>query len=132
MKLASYKNGQRDGELMIVSRDLATAYSAAGIADTMQQALDNWQHLAPQLEQRYVQLNQGELEASAFDESRCCSPLPRAYQWADGSAYVNHVELVRRARDASAPREWDAPTHARPPPAPAPRPALRLSTPRPP
>ncbi len=106
MKLASYKNGQRDGELMIVSRDLATAYSAAGIADTMQQALDNWQHLAPQLEQRYVQLNQGELEASAFDESRCCSPLPRAYQWADGSAYVNHVELVRRARDAEMPESF--------------------------
>lgn len=106
MKLATYKNDTRDGTLMIVSRDLTKACSAEGICNTMQQALDNWQAIAPQLQMRYEQLNSGQLESVAFDASRCESPLPRAYQWADGSAYVNHVELVRKARGAEMPESF--------------------------
>lgn len=106
MKLATYKNDTRDGALMIVSRDLTKACSADDICSTMQQALDNWQAIAPQLQMRYEQLNSGEGESIAFDESRCESPLPRAYQWADGSAYVNHVELVRKARGAEMPESF--------------------------
>ncbi|WP_421133952.1 fumarylacetoacetate hydrolase family protein [Alteromonas sp. A079] len=106
MKLATYKNDTRDGALMIVSRDLTKACSADDICSTMQQALDNWQAIAPQLQMRYEQLNSGESESVAFDESRCESPLPRAYQWADGSAYVNHVELVRKARGAEMPESF--------------------------
>ena len=106
MKLATYKNDTRDGTLMIVSRDLTEACSAEGICSTMQQALDNWQAIAPQLQMRYEQLNSGQRESIAFDASRCESPLPRAYQWADGSAYVNHVELVRKARGAEMPESF--------------------------
>jgi fumarylacetoacetate (FAA) hydrolase len=106
MKLATYKNDTRDGTLMIVSRDLTKACSAEGICGTLQQALDNWQAIAPQLQMRYEQLNSGQRESIAFDASRCESPLPRAYQWADGSAYVNHVELVRKARGAEMPESF--------------------------
>ena len=110
MKLASYKNETRDGHLMIVSKDLTRACSAQDIALTMQQALDNWQVMAPQLERRYQQLNNGEIDSITFDATRCESPLPRAYQWADGSAYVNHVELVRKARGAEMPESfWNDP-----------------------
>ena len=110
MKLASYKNDTRDGCLMIVSKDLTRACSAQDIAPTMQQALDHWQVTAPQLEARYQQLNQGEIDSIKFDVNRCESPLPRAYQWADGSAYVNHVELVRKARGAEMPESfWSDP-----------------------
>ncbi|MBF7072429.1 fumarylacetoacetate hydrolase family protein [Glaciecola sp. MH2013] len=104
MKLATYKNDTRDGKLMVVSKDLTLAVSATGIAQTMQQALDNWQHVESQLQSRYDDLNQGLCkDAQHFDETMCESPLPRAYQWADGSAYVNHVELVRKARGAEMP-----------------------------
>ena len=103
MKLASYKNNTRDGELMVVSQDLQRCHSAAHIAPTMQYALDNWQVVETQLQQVYTQLNNGELTGEAFHETKCESPLPRAYHWADGSAYVNHVELVRRARNAEMP-----------------------------
>ena len=103
MKLASLKHG-RDGKLVIVSKDLSKAIPATGIADTLQQALDDWANIAPKLEARFQALNAGEIADSiVFDQAACASPLPRAYQWADGSAYVNHVELVRKARNAEMP-----------------------------
>lgn len=103
MKLASLNKG-RDGELIIVSKDLTRAVRVSDIAPTLQAALDDWAALAPKLEARYDALNNGQCQDSfAFDESACASPLPRAYQWADGSAYVNHVELVRKARGAEMP-----------------------------
>ncbi len=107
MKLASLKNGGRDGSLVIVSQDLSLAVLATDIAPTLQILLENWEELAPKAEQMYVSLNQGELEG-VFDfvQSQCESPLPRAYQWADASAYVNHVELVRKARNATMPETF--------------------------
>lgn len=106
MKFATYKNAQRDGELMLVSRDLRRAVSAAPVAQTLQQFIDNWEALEAQMQSRYEQLNKGEIASEAFDPKRCHSPLPRAYHWADGSAYVNHVELVRRARGAEIPESF--------------------------
>ncbi|MCL1127630.1 fumarylacetoacetate hydrolase family protein [Shewanella surugensis] len=104
MKLASYDNGTRDGQLMLVSRDLSKAVAVPAIAHTMQQLLDAWALLNPQLQELYDALNEGLIDNSVdFDEAKCHSPLPRAYQWADGSAYVNHVELVRKARGAQMP-----------------------------
>ncbi|WOT06371.1 fumarylacetoacetate hydrolase family protein [Shewanella youngdeokensis] len=104
MKIASYDNGRRDGQLMLVSRDLTKAVAVPAIAHTMQQLLDAWGLLNPQLVELYDALNQGLMDnAIEFDEAKCLSPLPRAYQWADGSAYVNHVELVRKARGAEMP-----------------------------
>ncbi len=106
MKLASLKQG-RDGQLLVVSRDLKTAALATDIAPTLQAALDHWDQLAWHLETRYEDLNNGSYEeAFAFDPMACSSPLPRAYQWADGSAYVNHVELVRKARHAELPESF--------------------------
>jgi len=107
MKLATYQNNTRDGQLMVVSRDLSRAVAVPQIAATLQQALDNWAQTEPQLQQVYAALNQGEAAgAVAFDAARCHSPLPRAYQWADGSAYLNHVELVRKARGAEVPESF--------------------------
>jgi len=107
MKLASYNNGRRDGQLMLVSRDLTKTVAVPAIAHTMQQLLDGWDLLKPQLQELYDALNEGMLDnAQAFDEAKCLSPLPRAYQWADGSAYVNHVELVRKARGAEMPETF--------------------------
>ena len=106
MKFATYKNAQRDGELMLVSRDLTRAVSAAPVAQTLQQFIDNWEALEAQMQSRYEKLNSGEIACEAFDPKRCHSPLPRAYHWADGSAYVNHVELVRRARGAEIPESF--------------------------
>lgn len=104
MKLASLKNGSRDGQLVVVSRDLKKAVAVPHIAATMQYALDHWSSLAPALSEVYQGLNHGSVQAEfVFDEAACESPLPRAYQWADGSAYVNHVELVRRARNSEMP-----------------------------
>ncbi len=100
MKLASRKGG-RDGTLVVVSRDLTRQVAASGIAPTLQAALDNWQDTAPQLQLVYDALNkQG---GAPLDPKRLQSPLPRAFQWADGSAYVTHVELVRKARGAEMP-----------------------------
>ena len=107
MKLASYKDGSRDGQLVVVSRDLNTAHYATGIASRMQQLLDDWNFLSPQLQDLYVTLNQGKARhAFPFDPRQCMAPLPRAYQWADGSAYINHVELVRLARKAEVPANY--------------------------
>jgi len=101
MKLATLKSGGRDGTLVVVSRDLVTCQAVPKIARTLQQALDDWDHVAPRLRQVYDQLNEGRsATAESFLEEECASPLPRAYQWADGSAYINHVELVRKARKA--------------------------------
>jgi fumarylacetoacetate (FAA) hydrolase len=107
MKLASYKDGSRDGQLVVVSRDLSTAHYATGIATRMQQLLDDWNFLSPQLEDLYTSLNHGKTRHSfAFDPKLCMAPLPRAFQWADGSAYINHVELVRKARNADMPESF--------------------------
>ncbi|MFZ9509459.1 MAG: fumarylacetoacetate hydrolase family protein [Burkholderiaceae bacterium] len=107
MKLATYKDGSRDGQLVVVSRDLSQAHYATGIADTLQQALDDWNFISPQLQDLYLTLNGGKARhAFAFDPKMCMAPLPRAFQWADGSAYINHVELVRRARNAEVPKTF--------------------------
>ena len=104
MKLATYKDGSRDGQLVVVSRDLATAHYATGIASKLQQVLDDWNFMSPQLQDLYETLNQGKTRhAFPFEPARCMAPLPRAYQWADGSAFINHVELVRKARNAEMP-----------------------------
>ncbi len=109
MKLATYKDGSRDGQLVVVSRDLSTAHYATGIASRMQQLLDDWGFIAPQLQDLYETLNQGKARhAFPFDPNLCMAPLPRAYQWADGSAYINHVELVRASRDALVPESFYA------------------------
>jgi len=107
MKLATLKDGSRDGQLVVVSRDLSSAHFAAGIATTMQQLLDDWNFISPQLEDLYATLNGGKARhAFAFDPRQCMAPLPRAHQWADGSAYLNHVELVRKARGAEVPASF--------------------------
>lgn len=102
MKLASLKDG-RDGRLIVVSRDLTRATAASRIALTLQTALDEWHQTAPQLAALALQLENRAVESFQFREEDCVSPLPRAYQWADGSAYVNHVQLVRKARGAEMP-----------------------------
>ncbi len=101
MKLASYKHG-RDGQLMVVSSDLSTCVSASDIAPTMQYALENWSACAPKLQALSENMDGGE----SFDPAKCASPLPRSHQIADGSAYLNHVELVRKARGAEMPPEF--------------------------
>ena len=104
MKLATYKDGSRDGQLLVVSRDLASAHYATGIANTLQQVLDDWNFLSPQLQDLSDALNQGRARhAFPFEAARCMAPLPRAYQWVDGSAFANHVELLSRARGAGLP-----------------------------
>jgi fumarylacetoacetate (FAA) hydrolase len=107
MKLATYKDGSRDGQLVVVSRDLSLAHYASGIAGRLQQVLDDWNFLSPQLEELSQTLNHGKARhAFAFDPRLCMAPLPRAYQWADGSAYLHHVELVRKARGAEMPESF--------------------------
>lgn len=106
MKLASYRAG-RDGALMVVNRELTQCCAAADICPTLQSALDDWEHIAPQLEERYRQLCNAEVsDATGFEPARCDAPLPRAFHWADGSAYVTHVELVRKARGAELPESF--------------------------
>jgi fumarylacetoacetate (FAA) hydrolase len=111
MKLATLKDGSRDGQLVVVSRDLTLAHHAAGIASRLQVVLDDWNFFAPQLEDLYQDLNEGRARhAFPFDPGLAMAPLPRAYQWADGSAYVNHIELVRKARGAEMPESlWKDP-----------------------
>ena len=104
MKLASLKGG-RDGSLVVVSRDLSRYVLADDVAPTLQFALDNWAEVASGLSDLAADIETGNI-GKAFDETACASPLPRAYQWADGSAYVNHVELVRKARGAEVPESF--------------------------
>ncbi|MDD5325499.1 MAG: fumarylacetoacetate hydrolase family protein [Polaromonas sp.] len=107
MKLATYKDSSRDGQLVVVSRDLAMAHYATGIANKLQQVLDDWNFMSPQLQDLYEALNGGKARhAFPFEPARCMAPLPRAYQWADGSAFINHVELVRKARNAEVPASF--------------------------
>src|SRR5436190_14515135 len=120
MKLATFRNGTRDGALVVVSRDLSKAVRAESAIvglGTLQQLLDDWSSTYLKVERIYAKLNESvegrrtaPFEIVDFDESRCAAPLPRAYQWADGSAYVNHVELVRRTRGAEMPASfWTEP-----------------------
>jgi fumarylacetoacetate (FAA) hydrolase len=117
MKLATYKDGSRDGQLIVVSRELKLAHYATGIADRLQQVLDDWNFLSPQLQDLSDALNRAAesgggastglaRHAFPFDPKMCMAPLPRAFQWADGSAYINHVELVRLARHAEVPANY--------------------------
>jgi len=107
MKLATLKDGSRDGQLVVVSRNLASAHYATGIASRLQQVLDDWGFMSPQLQDLYDDLNADRTRhAFPFDPTQCMAPLPRAYQWADGSAYLNHVELVRKARGAEVPESF--------------------------
>ena len=109
MKLASLKAGA-DGQLVVVSRDLARCTPAEGIAPTLQAALESWAAAEPRLRALGDDLEAGRVAGQPFDQAGCASPLPRAYQWLDGSAYVTHVELVRRARGAELPeRFWSDP-----------------------
>ncbi|HKR24298.1 MAG TPA: fumarylacetoacetate hydrolase family protein [Allosphingosinicella sp.] len=105
MKLGSLKGG-RDGRLVVVSRDLAWCADAGHIVPTLQGALDQWEQVAPQLELLATDLGHGVIPRERFHERAAAAPLPRAYQWADGSAYVNHVELVRKARGAEMPESF--------------------------
>lgn len=108
MKLATYKDGTRDGQLVVVSRDLTIAHYATGIATRMQQLLDDWNFMSPQLEDLYHTLNSSKARhAFPFNPKQCMAPLPRAYQWADGSAYLNHVALVLAARKVEMPANFD-------------------------
>ena len=106
MKLATLKNGTRDGRLVVVSRDLTKFLPAGAVVSTLREALDDWETVAPQLEAIAMKVDGGE----PFDPRQCMAPIPRATQWADGSAYVNHVELVRKARGAEVPASfWEDP-----------------------
>jgi fumarylacetoacetate (FAA) hydrolase len=106
MKLATLNDGTRDGTLALVSTDLSRFTPAGSVAGTLQQALDDWERREPGLRELWTRLEIGQVEGQPFDETVCLSPLPRAYQWADGSAYVNHVELVRKARGAQTPESF--------------------------
>ena len=105
MKLAALKGG-RDGRLVVVSRDLARCADASAVAPTMQAALDDWDAIAPKLRDLAEALEAGRIAGVPFDQEQCAAPLPRAHGWADGSAYVNHVALVRRARGAELPASF--------------------------
>jgi len=111
LKLASLRDGSRDGLLLVVSRDLSRAVPVPGVAATLQAALDDWTQARPRLEQAAVELESGRAAgAFPFRPTEVLSPLPRAHHWVDGSAYVNHVELVRKARGAEMPPSfWSDP-----------------------
>lgn len=106
MKLATLHNGRRDGRLVVVSRDVTRATDAGAAAATLQDALDDWARVSPSLAALAAQLEIGAVPAERFHEHDALSPLPRAFQWLDGSAYVNHVELVRKARGAPMPASF--------------------------
>ncbi len=106
MKLATLKNGTRDGKLVVVSRDLTRYTDASFLVPTLQAALDDWRRISPHLSAMAESLETGAVPSERFHEHHAHSPLPRAYQWADGSAYVNHVELVRKARGAAMPESF--------------------------
>jgi fumarylacetoacetate (FAA) hydrolase len=108
MKLATLRRGGRDGRLAVVSRDLMRCVLVPGIAPTLQAALDDWTTVAPRLAERAaaLELSSSQADVMPFDATQCAAPLPRAYHWVDGSAYVNHVELVRKARGAEMPASF--------------------------
>ncbi len=107
MKLATLNDGTRDGTLIVVSRDLRHAIKGDDIAPTLQAALDDWDYASPQLIDRYDALNRAPgSRAFDFEPKQCAAPLPRAYQWADGSAYVSHAERLRKARGADMPKGY--------------------------
>ena len=106
MKLATLNDGTRDGKLVVVSKDLTRYCAADNIAPTLQAALDDWEAIAPKLQALYTDVEHEAVPCERFHEREAHSPLPRAYQWADGSAYINHVELVRKARDAEVPESF--------------------------
>ncbi|MEE4205112.1 MAG: fumarylacetoacetate hydrolase family protein [Erythrobacter sp.] len=106
MKLATLQDGTRDGKLVVVSRDLTRCCAADNIAPTLQAALDNWAEASPKLEVLARDVEHEAVPCERFHEREAHSPLPRAYQWADGSAYINHVELVRKARGAEVPESF--------------------------
>lgn len=107
MKLATYRDTSRDGQLLVVSRDLSVAHYATGIANTLQQVLDDWRFMAPQLAELSEQLNSGKARhAFAFEPSRCMAPLPRAYQWASGGAFISHLERLNQAAGATLPKNF--------------------------
>ena len=110
MKLATLNNNSIDGKLVVVSKDLKFCTSVQHFSPTMQYALDNWEKISKRLNKTYYKLNNNKVKKNIFDQSKALSPLPRAYQWADGSAYVNHVSLVRQARGAKLPDSfWENP-----------------------
>jgi fumarylacetoacetate (FAA) hydrolase len=106
VKLATLADGSRDGRLAVVSRDLRRAAPAQSVAPTLQAALDDWARAKPALLALARELESGRRESMAFDPRQALAPLPRAYHWVDGSAYVNHVELVRKARGATLPESF--------------------------
>lgn len=107
MKLASLKEGGRDGTLIVVSKDLKQAVNVEGTVPTLQEALENWTALAPELDEIYSLLNAGQArDAFPVEPAALAAPLPRAHQWLDGSAYVNHVELVRKSRGVEMPESF--------------------------
>ncbi len=106
MKLATLKDSTRDGRLVVVSKDLTRCSEVGHIARTLQVALDDWRHVGPRLADVAEGLETGAQPAMRFHEHEATSPLPRAFQWADGSAYVNHVELVRKARGVEMPASF--------------------------
>lgn len=106
MKLATLKDSTRDGKLVVVSRDLTRCSEVGHIARTLQAALDDWAHAGPRLARVSEGIETGSQPTMRFHEHEAASPLPRAFQWADGSAYVNHVELVRKARNAEMPASF--------------------------
>lgn len=103
MKLATLDNGTRDGALIVVRRDGSTYVDATDIAPTMQAALDDWARAEPALQARYEALQRGGIDGEPLDVHQLLSPLPRAYEWVDGSAYISHIVLVRKARGAEPP-----------------------------
>lgn len=106
MKLATLNDGSRDGRLVVVSKDLTRCCAAGYIAPTLQAALDDWARISPELEVLARDVEHESVPCERFHERQAHSPLPRAYQWADGSAYINHVELVRRARGSEVPASF--------------------------
>ena len=107
MKFATYKDASRDGQLLVVSRDLSSAHYATGIANKLQQVLEDWNFMSPQLQDLYEMLNAGKARhAFPFEPWRCRAPLPRAYQWVSSAAFTHHVALVRKALNVELPKSF--------------------------
>ena len=107
MKFATYKDASRDGQLLVVSRDLSSAHYATGIAHKLQQVLEDWNFMSPQLQDLYEMLNAGKARhAFPFEPSRCMAPLPRAYQWVSSAAFTNHLAVMRQAQMVELPKSF--------------------------